>query len=227
MVRSLRYDWAGAQAAIDRFNGTAKHETLSLALPTAYFNMGRFQQAWEAAESFYRYDPLNFMASGYLAAWSWSLLEDFEMMERYDRQTRELAGVSVLWGDPAARVRLVPMEQAIEDARRSNGNFGDEIDWAPVIVPVTYGVSEAQSTWETLDRWLAEGKIQPAQYWWMLAYTNRVDDFIDLSFQLYADQTLNAPWLLLSIPNTLTIVRYYSTRSPVFRPTLNWTPTRS
>lgn len=113
MVRALRYEWAAAQDAVDRFNALPSPDIVSTALPTRYFALGQLQNAWDAVMTFYRNDPLNPEATHFAGAW------------------------------------LI------------------------------------------LDRWLEEGQVRPAQYWWMLDYTNRVDDFIDLSFQLFDEQTLN------------------------------------
>ena len=93
------------------------------------------------------------------------------------------------------------MDQAIEFARQSYDTFEEGADWAPVLVPIIYGEAEPESAWTEVDRWLAEGLIRPATYWWMLAYVNRIDDYIELSFELFKDQSLNPAWMLTSVPN--------------------------
>jgi len=201
MVRSLRYDWFGAQEAIDRFNALHSVEIVSAALPTAYFNLGRFQDAWDAMMTYYRNDPLNADVAGVSAVWAWVLLEDRELMDRLETVLLELQPQSFLGAWPDLRMHRLTREQAIEEARMTYDTYGDRADWGPLFVPIVYGDAPPESAWATLDEWIAEGVLEPAQYWWMLAYANRIDDFMDLAFELYEDRTLNAVWFLLGVIN--------------------------
>ena len=201
MVRALRYDWVGAQEAIDHFYDLPSPDVISGSLPAAHWNLGRFQEAWDSLMESYENDPLNPMNSFVAGAWAYMLLEDRELSDQFAILAQELQPGMNYGGWPDIAVHRLPMDQAIENGRQSYDVFQDGADWAPVIVPVIYGEAEAESTWAEIDRWLAEGKIRPATYWWMLAYVNRIDDYIDLSFELYDEQTLNPAWMLTGVPN--------------------------
>lgn len=201
MVRALRYDWYGAQEAIDHIHSLPWTDSSSQSLPMAYWNLGRFQQAWDALVNAYENDPLNPMHSWVLGAWAYLLLEDRELSDRYALLARELQPGAHYGGWPDIAVHRLPLAQAIENARQTYNTFMEGADWAPVIVPIIYGEAEPESAWSNIDRWMADELIRPATYWWMLAYVNRIDDFIDLSFKLFDDQSLNPALMLMSIPN--------------------------
>jgi TolB-like protein len=201
MVRALRYDWTGAQEAIDHFNSLPSRDVVSGSLAAAYWNLGRFQEAWAALVEAYENDPLNPENSWVLGAWAYFLLGDRELSDRFATLARELNPGMNYGGWPDIAVHRVPLDQAIENARQSYDTFKEGADWAPVIVPIIYGEAEAESAWPEIDRWLAEGSIRPATYWWMLAYVNRIDEYIDLSFELFDEKSLNPAWMLMSVPN--------------------------
>lgn len=202
MVRALRYDWNGAQDAIDHFYQLPSPDIISNALPIAYWNLGRLQEAWDTILELYENDPLNAQWSYFLGAWAYVLLEDRELSDHYAAINRELAPGSHFGAWPDLAMHRVSMEQAIENARQMDAIFQIKVDWAPVLVPVIYGETEPESAWPVMDTWVTSEGMTPAQYWSMLLYANRIDEYIELAFQLFEDQTLNPGWMLMSWQNS-------------------------
>lgn len=203
MVHALRYQWRDAQDAIDHVYTLPSHAIATL--PAVFWNLGRMQEAWDTGMEEYRSDPLNPNVIFFVGAWAYNLVENRELGDRFANLGRELQPGFNYGQWPDIEMHRVSMEQAIENARQGYEYFGDKVDWAPVIVPVVYGKAKPETAWPVMDRWLAEGDIRPASYWWMLAYVNRIDDFIELSFELFDDRTLNPAWTLLAVPNHVAI----------------------
>jgi len=199
MVHALRYEWHEAQDAIDHVYSLPDSDAIAT-LPAVFWNLGRMQEAWDTGMLEYRNDPLNPNVIFYMGAWAYNLVEDRDLSDWFVNLTRELQSGRNYGQWPDVDMHRVSMEQAIENARQGYAYFSDAVDWAPVIVPVVYGEAKPETAWPVIDQWLAEGKVRPASYWWMLAYTLRTDDFIELSFELFDDRTLNPAWMLMSMP---------------------------
>ena len=200
MVHSIRYEWEQAQDMIDRFNDLPSNAIVSMGLPSAFLNLGRGQQAWDAGIEFYENDPLNFFSVGNLSHWALTLLMDKQISDYYDAMLVELMPVSILAGEPWMRQHRVSQEQALEEARQIFMMFGESPEMADVLVPAVYDPLLVPAAAAQLDQWLSEGKIRPTMYWANLPMINRHDQFVEMAFDLYDQKLLNPVWLWLDFP---------------------------
>ena len=200
LVHSVRYEYEQAQDAIDRFYALDSHPVVSQALPWAYLNLGRLQEAWDTANLFYRNDPLNFFAVGNLTLWSWSLKADLELMDHYDAILVELMGISLLAGYPDRRVHRVPLEQAIEEGRQISSIWQANPDAVDVVTPAFYDPTLKEQAAVELEAMFGRGEVRAAQYWGYMAGLGRVDDYMNAAFGMFDERIFNPVFLWVNAP---------------------------
>lgn len=200
LVHSVRYEYQLAQDAIDRFYALDSHPIVSQALPWAFLNLGRLQEAWDAANLFYRNDPLNMFALGSITLWSWALRGDLELMDHYDQMLVEIMGTSLLAGYPDRRVHRVPLEQAIQEGRQISVIWQANPDAMDVVIPAFYDPALKKQAADKLEAMFERGEVRAAQYWGYMAGLGRVDDYMNAAFGMFDERIFNPVFLWMNAP---------------------------
>ncbi len=212
-VHSLRYEYEEAQQAIDRFDALGPPPIVSQAMPWVYLNLGRLQEAWDAAEEFYENDPLNVYALGNITGWSYSVKRDQELFDHYDVMMEEMmGGISPSAGFPYMRSHRVGLEQAIEEGRIVSELWQTNPDLVDVVTPVFYDPSLREAAADELQAMFERGEIRAPIYYGWSAGLGRVDAYIDSAFELYDERQFNPVHLWLytpAAPDVRTHPRYF------------------
>lgn len=200
LVYAMRYDYFAAQSAIDRFHELPYPRITSDALPSAYLLLGHLQDAWNAANELYDSDPLNPMALLLMTSWSHLLKQDMELTMHYDQLWRSVTGMSLLAAFPEARMGMISMEQAIEEARQVLPMWKLSPDIAELWVRPHYDPSFRAQAVAGLRDLYERGDLRPTVFWMSLIDNHETDEAIDMAFQLYDEDLLNQVQLWIQRP---------------------------
>ena len=162
-------------------------------MPWAFLNLGRLEEAWAAAEDFYRNDPLNMFALGNLALWSHSIKQDVELGDHYDAILEEIMGISILAGFPWTRSHRISMERSIEEGKQIAIVWQDNPAIAEIITPPLYDPRK-------LEELFQDGGVREALYWNYAALLGNIDGYINSAFDLFDENTFNPVYLWLHTP---------------------------